>query len=209
MIALSSYIIGAVIGFVVTLAVMTGSITAATQAEMFAWLDVNLGHSVWMFTACFTCYLLSLSSLSDKLRGKEMDPASYESVVQMDQVSDVLIHVFIGIGVVWTAVGMRSALVSTLSVPDHLANDAGDVLSRLVDGGILLALSTTIVGAVGGYLMHLGKTIYLGAQLTAWYQAHDREDLQATLSKLDRISGQLARLADRESLHQGGFNGQS
>jgi hypothetical protein len=48
------------------------------------------------------------------------------------------------------------------------------VLQRLVDGGILTALSTTILGGVGGYLMRVTKGLYLGARLNRYYEAQDQ-----------------------------------
>ena len=57
----------------------------------------------------------------------------------------------------------------------------------LFRSGILLALSTTIVGAVGGYLMRLGKTIYLGGLLSVFYEQHERRDLSTAVERLEGI----------------------
>ena len=63
----------------------------------------------------------------------------------------------------WTAIGMRSALVYALGDPETTAADgAFNLLRNLVDGGILIALSTTIFGGVGGYLMRVSKTVFVG-----------------------------------------------
>ena len=56
----------------------------------------------------------------------------------------------------------------------------------------LLALTTTIVGAMGGYLMRLGKTMSVGAQLHTFYDRVQRIDLQALLETTQRIEAQLA-----------------
>src|SRR5690606_37698248 len=113
-------------------------------------------------------------------------------VVELDQLTDVWIHVFVGIGVIWTAVGMRSALQFTLADPDHaLADSAGSVLHKLVDGGILLALSTTIVGAVGGYLLRLAKTLYVGAALHEFYELLQRGDIHELLVTVQRLERSL------------------
>lgn len=126
-----------------------------------------------------------LRSLLDAADGKR-------TVVELDQLTDVWIHLFIGIGVIWTAVGMRAALQLTLADPEHtLSDSAGTVLQKLVDGGILLALSTTIVGAVGGYLMRLGKTLYIGAELHEFYQDQRQADVRALLGSLQRIEQTL------------------
>jgi hypothetical protein len=48
------------------------------------------------------------------------------------------------------------------------------ILSRLVDGGILTALTTTIVGGVGGYLMRVIKSSWLGTRLNRYYEQQDQ-----------------------------------
>ena len=116
-------------------------------------------------------------------------------VVKLDQLSDVWINLFVGIGVIWTAVGMRSALQAALGDPgDALSDSAGSVLHKLVDGGILLALTTTIVGGVGGYLMRLVKTMVVGARLQTFYSGVSRADLRELVGLSERIEARLARL---------------
>ena len=156
-----------------------------------AWLASNLGHSIWLFAAVLTFYSANLIRLN-RLIGTN---APLTQIVQQDQLSDVCIHLFIGIGVIWTAIGMRSALATTLNAPAALDEGAGDILSRLVDGGILLALTTTIVGAVGGYIMQLTKTISLGAELTGYYQREERREVLTALAQLTRMEAHLARIA--------------
>lgn len=183
--AFTSYLAGAAAG----LAVVYGYVAGWQEADLLHWLALNLGASVWTFGGCALAFFLSLLLLQRELSGQP----DHHRVVHLDQLSDVLASFFVGIGVIWTAVGMRNALVNTLSVPDSLANDAGQVLERLVDGGILLALSTTIVGAVGGYLMRLGKTIYLGGLLSAFYAQHERQDLSTAVERLESIEQLLQR----------------
>ncbi len=184
------HLIGALAGFTISL----GLLTSTVRLAIINWITTNLGYSTLAFGICLVAYLASLLTLKQQLNRR----AAYQRVVQLDQLSDVWIHVFIGIGVIWTAIGMRSALVVTLSAPDSLINDAGQVLSRMVEGGILLALSTTIVGAIGGYLMRLFKTLTLGPALTAFYHQENRSGIEATLDKLDRIEQRLAGLSYRE-----------
>lgn len=177
--SVARYLLGILLGFVLTVLLLTGVLVD----DPVAWASTNLGHSTWLFLACLLAFLSVLSRLDQQVDAM----ADYERVAQLDQVSDVLIHVFVGIGVIWTAVGMRNALVTTLSVPDDLASDATHVLARLVDGGILLALTTTIVGAIGGYLMRLFKTVSTGARLTAYYQQRADEPMQTLLVRLGNI----------------------
>ena len=154
-----------------------------------AWLSANLGNAVWLFLLVLGAYAVHLGRLRDLLGATP----SIRQVVQLDQLIDVWAHLFVGIGVIWTAIGMRSALQAALSNPDEALNDtAGDVLQRLVDGGILLALSTTIVGGIGGYLMRLGKTLYLGAALQAFYEDVNHADLRALVATVNRLEAQIS-----------------
>lgn len=153
------------------------------------WLSANLGNAVWLFLVVLGAYAVHLGRLHDLLGAAP----SIRQVVQLDQLIDVWAHVFVGIGVIWTAIGMRSALQAALGNPDTAFNDtAGDVLQRLVDGGILLALSTTIVGGIGGYLMRLGKTLYLGASLQAFYEDVNHAELRSLVSTVNRLEARLS-----------------
>ncbi len=160
------------------------------------WLALNLGGSSWLFAAVLALFVMHL----DRLRRLLAEVPDRRAVVELDQLTDVWIHLFIGIGVIWTAVGMRSALQAALADPDHaLSDSAGSVLRKLVDGGILLALSTTIVGAVGGYLMRLGKTLYAGARLHEFYEGEQRRDMQELLSSVQRLERGLALPGDGDA----------
>lgn len=192
--SIASFSIGGVIGFAITLAIVA-DVFSTGSFSLAAWTAANLGHSTWVFAACLALFLATLAKLSHQLQ----EQASYQEVVQLDQLGDVFIHLFVGIGVIWTAVGMRSALVNTLAVPESLASDASAVLGRLVDGGILLALSTTIVGAIGGYLMRLLKTVSLGPALTEYYHRHDRQDFESALDRLKSIERLLESLSYERS----------
>ena len=98
---------------------------------------------------------------------REMGPAL---VMRREQLLDLCASLFFGIGVIWTAIGMRGALLFALGDTSQVTADSGmAVLQRLVEGGILLALSTTIVGGIGGYLMRAGKQLLYGRQLAALY----------------------------------------
>jgi hypothetical protein len=163
----------------------------SARTSLGLWLDLNLGYSVWLFALVLTLYVLNLRRLNQLLEG-EPPP---RHVVELDQLSDVWIHLFVGIGVIWTAVGMRSALQSALGDPGQaLVDTAGSVLQKLVDGGILLALTTTIVGGVGGYLMRLAKTMVVGASLHDFYDEVSRHDTVELLRSTQRIEQRLERL---------------
>ena len=66
----------------------------------------------------------------------------------------------------------------------------------MIDGGILLALSTTIVGGVGGYLMRVYKTMVVGSELTRRYDEAARADTSEMRDSLKRIERHLGDQAD-------------
>ena len=156
-----------------------------------AWMDANLGYSVWLFGVVIVFYAANLNRLSQALDAP-LTPEAERQIVELDQLIDVWTHLFIGIGVIWTAIGMRSALQAALGDTDAALGDtAGNVLQKLVDGGILLALTTTIVGGIGGYLMRLLKTIMVGAALHDYYELRSGKDIRDLLSAVSRIEARL------------------
>ena len=181
------YVLGIVFGFCATL--LAALIPMSAGATLVTWLQINLGSSAWLFLVTMLLFQFSLVQLQAELNGS----ADYSTVVFLDQLSDVWMHLFVGIGVVWTAVGMRDALQATLSVPGGLVQDAGQVLGRLVDGGILLALTTTIVGALGGYAMRLVKTVGLGAALSEFFNLYERREIAEIADRLESIQASLNR----------------
>ncbi len=94
---------------------------------------------------------------------------------------------------------MRSALIFALGDPDTtVSQGAFAVLERMVEGGILLALSTTIFGGVGGYLMRVYKTITFGARLQERYDQAARVDTSSMRNSLERIEQQLKERDEKE-----------
>ncbi|MDA1300787.1 MAG: hypothetical protein O2868_11990 [Proteobacteria bacterium] len=188
---LTPYVAGTGVGLILTTAL---SRTPDDWIESAGrWVDLNLGYSAWVFVAVLVCFVANLISLRGQLRvGND-----FKAVSRLDQLSDVWTHVFVGVGVIWTAVGMRSALSAALTAPADVNEAGSQVLARLVDGGILLALSTTIVGAAGGYLMRLLKTGWLGAALSAFYHHEDRYETDELMARLRSIEDAITRYGTR------------
>jgi hypothetical protein len=87
---------------------------------------------------------------------------------------------------------MRSALIFALGDRDAaLSQGAFAMLERMIDGGILLALSTTIFGGIGGYLMRVYKTVTVGMQLQRCYDRAARADTSEMRQSLKRIERHL------------------
>jgi hypothetical protein len=166
----------------------------ASQIQLLLWqgwqeLNRNLRGSVLPFALVLTVYCSQLLRLQVLLRADQPAPGP---VTRHEQLLDLSANLFFGIGVIWTAIGMRGALLHGLGDP-VVSSTAGafSVLQRLVDGGILLALSTTIVGGAGGYLMRVIKSVVLGEKLTAMYIRESQRPADASLATLERIEHHL------------------
>ena len=165
-----------------------------TVQRVLSWAYENLRLSVLPFFLTLVFYSGALWRLKHYLRDQG---ASVEKIAQADHLVDIWINLFFGIGVIWTAIGMRGALLEglgNLNAQSAAKLGAFSILQRLVDGGILLALSTTIVGAVGGYLLRLFKSLAVGTQVIAYYNRLAEQQAQAVNAVLKSIDEQLNQL---------------
>jgi hypothetical protein len=165
-----------------------------TVQRLLAWTYENLRLSIIPFGATFLLYTGSLIRLKRLLRDQD---SAVEKIAQMDHLVDIWINLFFGIGVIWTAIGMRGALLGglgDLNAQTAAQLGAFSILQRLVEGGILLALSTTIFGAVGGYLLRLVKSLTVGTQVSAYYHRLAEQQTDAVRSKLGSIDAHLSHL---------------
>lgn len=161
------------------------------------WIDQNFGMSVGVFAVVLILYLGSLWRLRYALDADR----SLEEVAQAEQLVDVWTSLFFGVGVIWTAIGMRSALIHALGDPTGIGGaDASAVLERMVEGGILLALSTTIFGGIGGYLMRVVKVMTLGSVLKRYYHRAARSESRDIEATLHAIREQLECLVNNSNV---------
>ena len=160
----------------------------SSPGEWMHWAYTNLGSSIPVFAVLLLAYFITLGRLRDALENER--PINH--IVQLDHLTDIWTTLFFGTGVIWTAIGMRSALIFALGDRDAaLQQGAFAMLERMIDGGILLALSTTIFGGVGGYVMRVYKTILLGARLQQQYDTAARADTSEMRESLKRIETHL------------------
>ncbi len=177
--------------FATTVGVLAGALVAAPGAwleTMADWIGRNLGIAAAAFAVVGFAWLHTIARLRQALAAG----GPGERIVHLDGLAEVWVGLFFGVGVIWTAIGMRAALLHAIG--DGEAGGSGaTMLARLVDGGILLSLSTTIVGGVGGYLMRVAKTVWLGPGLRRYYQAEATREMEAVRELLGRIDRRLAR----------------
>jgi len=142
------------------------------------YLYYHLRSSIFFFTANLLFFLFSLRALARRLDVFLDSSTAFEATPQADRKSrlasiysldtrtDMAITTFFGIGVIYTAIGMESALLTALGgirgAEDAARQGAWEILRKLVDGGLILALSTTICGGIGGYALRLLKLIRSG-----------------------------------------------
>ena len=157
-----------------------------------AWLEWGFLGSVSLlgvFAVLLIAYFVTLGRLRKYLDAER----PVNQIVQLDHLTDIWTTLFFGAGVIWTAIGMRSALIYALGDREAaLSQGAFAMLERMIEGGILLALSTTIFGGIGGYLMRVYKTITLGARLQQQYDQAARADTSEMRASLSRIERHLA-----------------
>jgi hypothetical protein len=174
------------------------SFSSNAMPDLQPWLDwayANLGSSIPVFAGLLITFFFTLARLRVSLSNER----PVNEIVQLDHLTDIWTTLFFGTGVIWTAIGMRSALLYALGEPDaSVQAGAFAVLERLVDGGILLALSTTIFGGIGGYLMRVYKSMALGAQLQDRYDKAARADTMHMRESLQRIEEHLAERYDEQ-----------
>ncbi|NNF66935.1 MAG: hypothetical protein HKM98_05455, partial [Gammaproteobacteria bacterium] len=100
------------------LAARTGlfAVTADSVAEApawFDWLNHNLGLSMPLFVLVLILFVHTLAELRRRVLAHEAP----DRIAQMDHMADIWTSLFFGVGVIWTAIGMRTALLHALGDP--------------------------------------------------------------------------------------------
>lgn len=166
-------------------------------ASLLGWLASNLGYSVVAFSLVVALFVYYLWRQYSVLISENPD----ESQVQhLDSLTDTMVSLSFGVGVIWTAIGMRNALSHGLAgFADNAAasGNAFEILARLVDGGLLVALSTTIVGGVLGYLLRVAKSMLVGRKLNDFYQVIDNRYLAQLSEDVAGIKHFLAKTTEK------------
>ncbi len=163
--------------------------------EWLEWAYLNLGMSIPVFALLLIAFFVTVARLRKYLD----ENRAVNQIVQLDHLTDIWTTLFFGTGVIWTAIGMRSALIFALGDREAaLSQGAFAMLERMINGGILLALSTTIFGGIGGHLMRVYKTVSLGSDLQQRYDLAARADTSEMRESLHRIEINLRKNATRD-----------
>ena len=100
------------------------------------WAYTNLGMSIPVFAVLLIAFFVTVARLRKYLD----EDRAVNQIVQLDHLTDIWTTLFFGTGVIWTAIGMRSALIFALGDREAaLSQGAFAMLERMIDGGILLA----------------------------------------------------------------------
>ncbi len=157
------------------------------------WALRNLGWSLPLFAVVSFAWLCTLGALARALEDNDA------RVDHLDHLADTWAQLSFGIGVIWTAIGMRNALVYSVDGAGGLTTNGADKLALMIDGGILLALSTTIVGGLLGYLMRVVKTLKYGTALRDHARRASNAPLEVIVERLAAIEASLS--ATRPASH--------
>ena len=151
------------------------------------WLALNLGYSAPLFCVALLFVVHSMACLLEEL-GK--DKCCSSRTFHLEHRVDIGISLLFGIGVLFTAIGIRDALTTAID-GEAAAINGGEVLALLVNGGILSAMTTTVVGGALGYSLRVIKVLATGEKLEKVHARMMGEGLQKQEALLQCISSQL------------------
>ena len=156
------------------------------------WLALNLGYSAPLFCVALLFVIHSMACLLEEL-GK--DKCCSSRTFHLEHRVDIGISLLFGIGVLFTAIGIRDALTAAID-GEAAAINGGEVLALLVNGGILSAMTTTVVGGALGYSLRVIKVLATGEKLEKVHARMMGEGLQKQEALLQCISNQLKTIGE-------------
>lgn len=151
-----------------------------------AWLSVNLGLSAPLFAALTIMGWSYLESLKQALNA---DLKAEAQITHLEQRIDLVVALLFGVGVLYTAVGLRGALVQAIDGPTE--QSASGMLTALVNGGILSAMTSTVVGGVLGYGLRMLKLFRVGHALDLYYSEQALKSVERRENILKEILSEL------------------
>ena len=161
--------------------------------EFFSPMTRGFGISPIFFVFAIVCFLYYLKRLRKELDIAQPDPVEIQF---WDHKSNQAISWNFAIGIGFTAYGMIRALWTTIGdLPDSMDEiDPLGLLTGLVEGGMILALATTIAGMIIGYALRYVKHHLVGKDLYRLSVDASRELIENFEKKLDNIHQTLLRI---------------
>jgi hypothetical protein len=159
------------------------------------WININLGYSAPLFVVLTALGWSYVHRMKDVLVKAHTSPAC---IAHLEQRIDLIVALLFGVGVLYTAVGLRAALVEAIDTSS--GESASDMLTALVNGGILSAMTSTIVGGVLGYGLRMFKLFRVGHALDAYYAEQDEQSVERRENLLKEILFEL----QQDNLKNGG-----
>ena len=160
--------------------------SAVDMRSVAGWLNVNLGISAPLFALLSALGWTHLSSLKKTLR---TEGDALTQIAHLEQRLDLVIALLFGVGVLYTAVGLRGALIQAIDTPSE--QSASGMLAALVNGGILSAMTSTVVGGVLGYGLRILKLLHVGHALDVYYATQERQAIERRENLLREILAEL------------------
>ena len=185
-------------GYILLLSILKamGFIVFVNRSGILRHMVESLGSSIYFFAGNLALFMLASLLLYQHLNTQCPE---YQNIKFWDSVANISLSLFFGIGVIYTAVGMMRAFQLALgNIDQHMAASLGPwgILQKLVKGGLLMALGTTIVGGALGYTLRLIKFMLLGKSLIRFDIRNRERELDRVIDKsLDRMA---ARYGDTE-----------
>lgn len=170
--------------------------------ETFNVITGYLGYSVLFFVPVLVGYGVFFIRLRSALGKYQANVEELDNVRFYSQGVDIFVTLFFAIGVLFTAWGLQNALVSSLGgLSEDQAGRLGawEILKRLVDSGILIALWTTIVGGAGGYIMRLVKFFFLGKELGQVSSFVKEKEKAAFFGTIEAIQRDVQQIKEKMS----------
>ena len=98
--------------------------------DWLVWTYTNLGSSMPVFAILLLAFFFSIR----RLRSYLDEERPINEIVQLDHLTDIWTTLFFGTGVIWTAIGMRSALLYALGDAEStIQQGAFAVLDRPIE----------------------------------------------------------------------------
>ena len=146
----------------------------------------HLRFSIVPFTALLVLYGYLVIDIRRMLKQQRVE---LFRLTYRDRLLNLTVSSFFGVGVIFTAVGIEGALFEALAGFNPTAGGPAQtpwtLLERLVNGGLVMALSTTIFGGVCGYTLRMLKLLLIGSQwdrvmLHAWREGNTDVEASST-----------------------------